>query len=234
MRPFFCIVPNSKNFMFMKKISFLTLAALTSLTVLAQNTDDKAHKPIRTEMSTETRFGIKGGVNLATLEVDDDFAGLEDFETNNKTSFHGGIFVNIPLGDVLRFQPELVYSGQGSKVAGTVLGTEYRDEWDMHYLSIPLMFQVQSSGGFFAEAGPHVNFLLSAKDEEENDLKDELDLKTLDYGVGVGIGYLSRIGLGINGRYNFGFANIYDQDDNFKVKNRTINLGLVYHFGAHK
>ena len=220
--------------MIMKKISLFTLAALTSLAVMAQNTDDKAHKPLRTEMSTETRFGIKGGVNLASLEVDDDFAG-EEFDLNNKTSFHGGLFVNIPLGDVLRFQPELLYSGQGSKIKAEVLGEEFNDEWDLHYLSIPLMFQLQTQGGFYAEAGPHINFLLSAKNEEEEDLKDILDLKSLDYGLGVGIGYLSRIGLGVGARYNFGMANIYDADnDEGKIKNRTINIGLVYHFGAHK
>ena len=237
MRPFFCIVPNSKNFMFMKKISLFTLAALASLTVLAQNTDDKAHKPIRTEMSTETRFGIKAGVNMATIEIDDDSQSNE-VNTNNKTSFHAGLFVNIPLGDRLAFQPEVVYSGQGSKVSysNDPLPGTTKAEWDFHYVNIPLMLQAKVTSGLFFEAGPQIGFLLKAEqDEPEVDLKEQM--KKTDFGAGVGLGYLSRIGLGLNARYNFGFSNIYDadaDDDEGKLKNRVLNIGLVYHFGAHK
>ena len=218
----------------MKKISLFTLAALTSLAVTAQNTDDKAHRPLRTEMETKTRFGIKAGVNMATLEIDDDSQSTP-FNTNNKTSFHAGVLVNIPLGDRVAIQPELVYSGQGSKVSATVLNQTVRDEFDFHYLNIPLMLQAKVTSGLFLEVGPQVGFLLSAKNEAEDDLKD--DMKKTDFGAGVGIGYLSRIGLGINGRYNLGFSNISEDDsqgDEGKLKNRVIQIGLVYLFGAHK
>lgn len=223
----------------MKKISLLSLAFASAFAASAQNIGDpdKAHKPLRTEMSVQPRFGIKAGVNLATLEIDDD-SQTNPINTNNKTSFHAGLFANIPLSDMWRFQPEVVYSGQGSKVSQTALGTTVNDEWDMHYVNVPLMFQLQTKGGFFVEAGPHVGFLVKAKDEDDNDLKDALNLKSVDFGAGGGIGYLSRIGLGINARYNLGFANIYDDDanssDDGKLKNRVVNIGLVYHFGAAK
>jgi hypothetical protein len=218
--------------MYMKKLSVLTLAFMSSFAVMAQDTGmdpDKAHKPMRTEMSTDVRFGIKAGVNLATFEIDDD--DVADFETNNKTSFHAGVFVNIPLGGTLRFQPELVYSGQGTKGR---FGTS-NFESDYHYLNIPLMFQVQSPGGFFGELGPQVGFLLKAETEAGGttvDVKD--DAKKLDFGLSGGIGYLTRVGLGLNARYNLGFASIADNDDDEKYKNRVLSLGLVYHFGAAK
>jgi hypothetical protein len=239
----FDVTLRNEKIIFMKKISLLSLAFISCFAVMAQTpigTDpNMGTKPMRTEMSTATRFGIRAGVNLATLEIDDD-SQTNPLNTNNKTSFHAGLFVNVPIGGGLHFQPELIYSGQGSKISTTSIGQNVNNEYDMHYLTVPLMFQWQSKGdgGFFAEAGPQIAFLLRANDDNDVDIKETLNLKTLDYGVGLGLGYLTRIGLGVNARYNLGFANIYDQDannnDDGKYKNRVINLGLVYHFGAAK
>ncbi len=94
----------------MKKISLLTLAIIAGLFIYAQE------PKLRTPAPVQTRFGIKAGANLATLEIDDE-SSTNEIGTNNKTSLHAGIFVNIPLGDKFRVQPELVYSKQGSKVS---------------------------------------------------------------------------------------------------------------------
>ena len=75
---------------------------------------------LTTPMEVKPRFGIKGGVNLASLEIDDDTPAT-NFNTNSKTSFHVGVYGNIPLSDMFRFQPELLYVGGGSKVNGTPL-----------------------------------------------------------------------------------------------------------------
>lgn len=238
-RPFFCILWNNEKFTFMKKISLLTLAFVSGFGfVNAQNTDpNDAHKPVRTEMAVTPRFGIKGGVNLATMEIDDD-SNTNPLNTNNKTSFHGGLFVNIPLGGALRFQPELVYSGQGTKFSEGSGTSTIKGEMDLHYIQVPLMFQLQGNSGLYGELGPQIGFLVKSEMEigsVTEDIKE--DLKKVDFGAGLGIGYLTRIGLGIGARYNMGFSNIYDADqpnDEGKYKNRTLNLGLTYHFGAAK
>ena len=229
--------------MFMKKISLLSLVLMSGFGVVnAQTTTmdpDKAHKPLRTEMSVTPRFGIKGGVNLATMEIDDDSQSNE-INTNNKTSFHAGLLVNVPLGGALRFQPELVYSGQGSKFSTGSGITSVKGELDLHYINVPLMLQLQGNSGFYGELGPQIGFLIKGQSEingVEEDIKD--DLKKLDFGAGLGIGYLTRVGLGLGARYNMGFSNIYDgetgtDDDNEKYKNRVIQIGLTYHFGAAK
>ena len=232
---------------FMEKISLVSLLLGTVVMVNAQDRPigtTSSTPTLRTEMASAVRFGLKGGVNLATLEIDDD-SQSSPLETNNKTSFYAGAFVNIPVGGNLRFQPELVYSRQGSKIQyvqenfptpGT--NTNVNTEFDLHYLNVPLMLQLQTPGGFFVEAGPQIGFLLTAEDDESGiDLKDQL--KKTDFGAGAGIGYLSRVGLGINARYNFGFSNVYDGEagndtDEGKYKNRVLSIGLVYHFGANK
>jgi hypothetical protein len=59
-----------------------------------------------------------------------------------------------------------------------------------------------------------------------------------DVAWGLGIGYLSRVGLGINARYNLGIRNIVNENattgDVGELRNMGLQIGLVYQFGAHK
>lgn len=233
----------------MKKVSLSTFVLVVSLAVCAQNNPPigsrQSSPNLRTEMEVKTRFGLRGGVNLATLELDDDY-NATNYNTNLKTSFFVGAFVNIPLTEMLRLQPEVSYLGQGSKVSGNLVSNTANSgdyELDLHYLAVPIMFQLQTTGGFFVELGPQAAFLLSAKEEpargSKMDLKSGKLIKKTDFGAAGGIGYLSRIGLGATARYVHGFSNVFDSEGAPSQKkrdfhNRGIQLGLVYHFGANK
>jgi hypothetical protein len=225
----------------MKKISLFMLAVIASFGVMAQDTDPK---PMRTEMSTQPRFGLRAGVNLASLEIDDENT-TTTYNTNSKTTFHLGAFVNVPIGGMFRFQPEISYVGQGSKITGATITNPSLNgsyELDMHYIAVPLIFQLQTNSGFFVEAGPQIAFLIKAEEDLESgndaDVKDTF--RKTDFGLSAGLGYLSRIGLGLNARYVHGLSNVYNQDDapasvrDAEVSNRGVQIGLVYHFGAHK
>ena len=226
----------------MKKISFVAVALATSLAVFAQNQQPK----LRTDMTVTTRFGIKGGVNLDKMHADG-YSSASDFNSKMKTAFNGGVFVNVPLSTNFRFQPEVVYSNQGGKNSvntaiptGTVT-THFKSE--LNYINVPLMFQLQSTPGVFVELGPQFGYLLSAKNKSTDGGNTEMDiknqLKKWDVAAAGGIGYLSRIGLGINARYNYGFTNILDEDysgytSGTELKNRVYQIGLFYQFGAAK
>lgn len=225
----------------MKKISLIVLAVVTSVAMYAQNYE----KP--TPMTVTTRFGIKGGVNLSEFKVESAPSGVS-INTQNKAGFNGGVFANVPISTMFRFQPELVYSAQGSKMtitqpafpSGTTTSTF---DTRLGYINLPLMLQLQTTNGFFVETGPQVGYLLSAKTvgtgsttSPEQDVKSQMN--KLDFSWGGGIGYLSRIGLGVNARYNFGLRNIYkDQGGSTaqgKAENRVIQAGLFWQFGAGK
>ena len=227
----------------MKKISLFALALSTSLAVFAQN-----DKPARTAMSVQPRFGIKGGVNLASLEIDDD-TPTTNFNTNSKTSFHVGVYANLPIGGMFKLQPELLYIGHGSKVSGTPLsGNQAQNmsyEVDMDYIAVPVMVQLATPGGFFVEAGPQFSFLTTARQDNatgtDPDIKDQGIIKKTDFAGVAGIGYMSRIGLGIHATYLHGFSNVFDTDEagtsnpiGGEVSNRGVLIGLHYSFGAGK
>jgi len=224
----------------MKKISLFALALTTSLAMYAQN-------ETVTKMAVKPRFGIKAGANLAKLRPQSYPTGI-DLETNTHTTLHAGFLVNLPLGTGgFALQPEVLYNGQGSKMnlKTTTPATSQKFEQDMKFLTVPVMFQWKSTGGFFVETGPQIGFLLKAKvegdgisqDEEENDDSYE----NFEFSWGAGLGYMSRIGLGIGARYNHGISNLLKGEtggnnggNEAELKSSVINIGLFYHFGAAK
>lgn len=239
----------------MKKISLSTLALATSFALFAQGdpvigTPNRDHKPLRTEMEVKTRFGIKAGVNMAKFNVNEDnYTPVSSApEGSYKTSFNAGAFVNIPIGGNFRLQPELLWSGQGSKISEVITSNAgqrtYRYEEDLHYVTLPIMLQLQSPGGFYVEVGPRLSYLVDAKTkgqtpistQEETDIDDLRD--NFDIGWSAGAGYTTRIGLGIGGRYNYGFRNIVKENSSGvsrgDIENRVISFGLTYMFGAYK
>lgn len=219
----------------MKKFSLFALAFITSTAMFAQIEN-------RTEMAVKPRFGIKAGANLSKLRPNDLPSGF-DLSTNLKTSFHVGLLANIPLGTGgLAFQPEVLYSGQGSKMnqkttVGTITTSE-KYEQDLHYINVPLMFQFKTVGGFYVEAGPQVGFLINAKQDGPGDVEvDNKDsFENMEVSAGAGLGYMTRVGLGIGARYNHGFSNVLDNESSSdaSLKHSVINIGLFYHFGANK
>jgi hypothetical protein len=196
-------------------------------------------------MAVKTRVGIRGGVNLATLEIDDQ--STPNMNTDMKTSFHGGVFVNVPISSAFRFQPELMFTAQGTK-AGVRSSTDENlagiNEYDFSYLSLPLMAQWMSTGGFFVELGPQFSYLLRANGDRQSggsvELRKSDYVKKTDFAGTAGIGYLSRMGLGLNARYVNGFSNVWNNDKSpstskdAKYKNRVVQISLIYHFGANQ
>jgi hypothetical protein len=223
----------------MKKVSVFSLALFAGLAACAQNAPQ-----LRTPMAVETRFGIKAGANMATTALGDIPTGFTKPETHNKTGFYGGVFVNIPMGQTLKFQPELLYSSQGTKMNYSYLSNKIEGEIDLNYLTLPLMLQYQTPGGFYVELGPQLGYMINkpkfqpANGGSETDLSDYSD--KFDFSVNGGLGYMTRVGLGIGARYNYGITNAMDAKNPNpllpfrEAENRVIQVGLFYQFGASK
>lgn len=222
----------------MKKISFIAFVLGTSLAVHAQNTGGTARS---------TTFGIKAGVNLAEFRAHNYPSGSEP-SVNLKTSMHGGFFMNAPLGTGgFAVQPELLYSGQGSKMnvpttVGTVT-TRTKYEQDLSYITLPVMLQWKSAGGFYLETGPAPGYLIRGKQDgpgdTENTNKNNFD--NFDLSWGAGLGFASKMGLGIGARYNYGLTNTIEDgggdnsaNDGPELKNSVIQIGLSWRFGGNK
>ncbi|MCX2681478.1 porin family protein [Galbibacter sp. EGI 63066] len=182
----------------------------------------------------EVKFGVKAGINIANLTGAD-----EDIDA--RTSLHIGGVVEFPFSEKFALQPELLFSSQGAKVSESEEGNSYERKLKLNYLNIPVMAKLYLTKGFSLEAGPQAGFLLSAKDKweatfgtsesYEDDIKDQL--KEIDLSFNFGLGYKLENGLFFSGRYNLGFSDISDfeeEGDDDKVKNGVFQLSVGFMF----
>lgn len=225
----------------MKRIPFFAMALCAGIAVNAQDAPQ-----LRTPMEVKPRFGITAGVNLARLETKDD-ASAASSNVNSKTSYHAGVFYDIPVNAAFHIKPALVYSNQGTKtsaMSSTNPGLAGITEIDLHYISVPVMFKFQTPGGFAVEAGPQFSYLSSANGDKGSgtsvNLKDGEFVKDVDFALVGGVGYTTRVGLGLHAKYNYGFTNVWNNEKSpvlaagMDARNRVVQIGLHYAFGAAK
>ena len=169
----------------------------------------------------QTHFGLKGGVNISSVEIDDG----EDFES--KTGVHLGGLAHIHITRHFALQPELVFSMQGGEDESENMKLK------LNYINIPVLAQYMTNEGFRLQTGPQLGILTSAESkfgDVEIDADDQVS--TVDFSWVFGASYLFRSGFGIDARYNLGISNISD-DESFEARNRVFQLGVFYQF-MHK
>ena len=140
-------------------------------------------------------------------------------------SFHAGAFLRFNLGN-LAIQPELVFSSQGAKLE--TAGNE--ESYKIYYINVPVMIQFTMGSGFYIEGGPQAGFKVS-EDIPSSTVEDFA--KDLDLAIGLGLGYHSKMGLGIGGRYNIGVSKVGDFDSGNidpDFKQGVLQISLFYTF----
>jgi outer membrane protein with beta-barrel domain len=185
----------------------------------------------------ETKFGVKGGLNLSTLTGD-----VAD-DTSSKIGFHVGGFAEIKLSEKFSIQPELLFSTQGYKYEenDSEFDYSYEEKLNLSYLNIPVMAKFYVAEKFSLEAGPQLGILLSAKGKveerigdvtvsEDHDVKDAYE--SIDFGVNFGAGYDFTENLSAGLRYNLGLTNIAKSEDgqDYKINNSVFSLSVGYKF----
>lgn len=161
-------------------------------------------------VSAQANFGIKGGVNFASI-LGDTPSGLR-----YRTSFNVGIVAEIEASSNTSIQPEIMYSGQGFHFNGGLVGgingvVLEEDNYELNYLNIPVVFKYYINDELTLESGPQVGFLLSAKTQDgtvdSSTLEDNLTTATFDFVIGFG--YKFENGFNLNARYIAGLSNIW-------------------------
>jgi hypothetical protein len=170
----------------MKTLNFLQKLCIVMLfTFTTTNTE-----------AQEIAIGIKAGANLANIS--DLPTGFPS--TDMMLGAHIGPFVKLPINSNFSIIPELLFSIKGYKFSD--------DAVNLSYIDIPVMANYQLENGLFFELGPYVGLLLAAK-VDDVDIKDELE--TVDFGLGVGLGYRLYNGLGFGVRYSLGLADVFKE-----------------------
>jgi len=190
--------------------------------------------------NAQTTLGMRGGANLATVNMSDEF----DIDTKYRFGATGGIFVNIPVNQNFSIQPELLYSGQGYQYDFKEPVGNYL--WDVKttiksdYLTLPIFVKYKFKNGLTLELGPQISYLLEGQinqiieEKSGNDVVNTSSVRMylndyelankLDYSGVVGVGYEMKGGYSINARYTHGFRDFFGYGEDLKNTNSYFSL----------
>jgi len=158
----------------------------------------------------QARAGIKGGLNVSNLYIDD----IHD--ENARYGFNVGVYGQVLSSDVFAIQPELLFSTKGTKAFYDGI-VEQTIKYNLNYLDLPVLAVFKLGNSAEIHVGPYASYLLNANVSYSGDIAngdDEIDkdnLKSFDYGLVGGFG-LNFGAVQVGARYNYGLVKIADSN----------------------
>jgi hypothetical protein len=195
-------------------------------------------------------IGLKGGLNVSTLSVDD--PSNPELEFDSQTDFLAGAFIQCGGIGWFTLQGEVLYSQNGAKVPGE----DPEVQIDLNYIRVPILFMARLASREspmypILYAGPQVALQTRCGVSGESDgvsasfacdseeLDEPLETNNVEFGVVFGGGFevlLSKLTVQLDARYNLGLTNINGGTDasTVSVHNRgwSFALGLGMPFGS--
>ncbi len=229
-------------------------------------------------------IGARGGISIPNLTSSGSEQNPLNTGYSSRLGPEFGIFAEFKFSDLFSFQPMIEYSSQGGKKNGmqafpvpadmaalfppgqapTYLYADFNSEAKINYLMIPLLAKFgydfhESPFRMYADVGPFIGFLLSAKQvtsgnseiyldpsaqqplpagsqsfDNTQDIKDQLNSTNFGVEGNIGLNYkfgMNNIFFEVGG--NYGFLNIQKGSANGKNNTgaATIVLGYSYWLG---
>lgn len=188
------------------------------------------------------RVGIKGGLNLSNLYVDN----VND--ENARVGWHAGIYTQLLSSEAFAIQPEINFSTKGSAITYVTGGTnnlqvDHEQRFNLSYLDIPILAVFKLGSVAEIHAGPYWSYLLRAdvrnkKGDPNNEFTtvDRDNFDNWDYGLVGGIGFnlgkAAQLGL----RYNYGLNKIAESRGAKALmgdsKNQVAQFYLAFNFNG--
>jgi hypothetical protein len=209
----FIIKLGFKKFGPMKLLTSVAIPGILSIVMLC------------TEARAQFSAGLKAGLNMSTLSVDD---GSTKYSYT--PGFQVGGFLDYNLVK-LSFQLDVLYSTQGADIKsnGKNLSAVAK------YVNIPLAVKYNITPAINLHAGPQIGFLtcfhsdyhpITHEPFEEQDYTKAY--KKSDFGINVGAGWATSKGLIIDLRYYVGLTDINNYPGIGSTKNRVLQLSVGY------
>lgn len=187
-------------------------------------------------------FGFKGGYNYSSFNGE----VAKDNTLKGLSGFYVGALLELPLGDVISLQPEVIYSRQGAAWEQKNILGEFKKDLKLDYLNIPVMAKV-NLGPLFLQGGVQFGFLVGKPEvsytrgaQRVTEKVDKDAYASFDFGVGAGLGVNLGQHFFVEARYTHSLTNALDpnnnslknahiSDDN-NFKNAVLSLGLGVKF----
>jgi len=202
----------------------LTMIAVIAFAVNNLNAQSSSSSDNRGNFS----FGVKAGTNFSNVY---DSNG-DDFVAEGKFGLAVGAFFIIPLGKVIGFQPEVLYSQKGYKSTGKFIGTAYSMTRTTDFIDIPLLVSIKPVEYVSVVFGPQFSYLLKKTDNfkggtltstqeqnyKNNDLRKNLfaltggaDINVQNFVIGVRAGWDLQENMGSGNTTTPRYKNVWYQ-----------------------
>lgn len=186
--------------------------------------------------NAQARAGIKGGLNVSNLYIDD----VND--ENARYGFNVGVYGQVLSTDIFALQPELLFTTKGAKGEYTGL-IDQTVKFNLNYLELPVLAVFKLGNDAEIHVGPYASYLLNANVSYSGDISngtDEIDkdqLKSYDFGLVGGLG-LNFGPLQVGARYNYGLVKLADSNtaESFlgDSKNSVAQLYVAFNLNQDK
>ena len=212
-----------------------------------------------TAQAQSPSFGLKAGLNTATLFFDDDGAFDEDgIEKQARLGFVGGVTADVPFTPSLGLRTEVLYAQKGFKTSFNFEGTDEAGDFDasqtiqLDYLEVPVLLNVmipmQNGLEVGVQAGAVPAFKLRAAlncggeadddqfcEPEGDAAREEFDSQFKSFDLGGALGLTVGAGpFAVDARYTLGLLNVVDEEEleeDDSVKNGVFSIAAIYRFG---
>jgi|JI8StandDraft_1071087.scaffolds.fasta_scaffold173399_2 hypothetical protein len=168
--------------------------------------------------------GIKAGLNMSTIAVDD------DAEYGFTPGYHVGVFSHVKLA-LFAIQIEGLYSKQGA----TVKSGGQEMDFIQTYVNVPVTVKYYIVPSVNLQVGPQIGFLTCVKSDYHPVTQEPFQeqeytkaYKKTDFGVNVGVGFDIPFGLVVDARYYLGLSDISNYEGVGETKNSMIQLSVGY------
>lgn len=172
-------------------------------------------KAVKTVTDQFFRLGIKGGVNLSSLNTSLITSGLNQFyleNAKNQTGYVAGVYARVGRGFFI--EPEILVSAKGGTFNAKSAITGDKKLIDIQYtnIDVPLLLGIKF-GHFHLLGGPVASYQLSANETVDgafsnylgSSISNGLSKSQLSYQVGAG---LDLLGLTLDVKYEAGLTDL--------------------------
>ncbi|NJN27132.1 MAG: PorT family protein [Cyclobacteriaceae bacterium] len=176
---------------------------------------------ISTSFAQDVQFGMKAGMNVATL-------GSSSLGFLPRIAYHAGATAEFITTPFFSLQTELVYSLQGAAI-----DRSQNIYLNYHYLNVPLMAKVYFYEDACFELGVQYGRQLKAVDKNDYYAQNQSgELKKNDFALLFGLCYTLNDEFTFGIRYNLGITNTSPQDIIYEKRytNRVLQLSIGYLF----
>lgn len=233
----------------MKKLFLIIVCATCTMTMSAQRASSTSSSFFSTEKAEQPiTFGVRAGVNFATLGGDAKLDDDADFKPHTRTVFHVGVNVDIPILQSFYVKSGLYYTQKGWKAEGEVDAVEditWETTGSPSFIELPILasyrYNFSDNAQLEFNVGPYVAYGLGGKlntklsvedrpikEHEKYFDKKEGGYKKFDVGYQIGLGFTAAKHYYIGATYEYGLVKAHSK--NFKVYNSNFMISLGYNF----